>query len=82
MALPFLGGMTRFARWQLTLRLNSSVVALGSSSSYIRGIKERNVETCQGLVLYQLMLPFITHFVLLLHLRYSDIVNCITGMQI
>ena len=73
MAVPFLGGMTRFARWQLTLRLNSSVVALGSSSSYIRRIKERNVETCQRLVLYQRMLPFITYFVLLLHLTYSDI---------
>lgn len=73
MAVPFLGGMTRFARWQLTLRLNSSVVALGSSSSYIRRIKERNVETGQRLVLHQRILPFITYFVLLLHLTYSDI---------
>ena len=40
---------------------------------HIRRIKERNVETCQRLVLYQRMLPFITYFVLLLHLTYSDI---------
>ena len=35
MAVPFLGGITKFAMWQLTLRLNSSVVALGFSSSCV-----------------------------------------------
>ena len=35
MAVPFLGGITKFAMWQLTLRLNSSVVALGFSSSWV-----------------------------------------------
>lgn len=50
-AVPFLGGMTRLARWQLTLRLNSSVVVLGSSSSYIRRIKEK-CRNLSALVLY------------------------------
>ena len=33
MAVPFVGGITRLAEWQLTLRLNSSVSALEFSSS-------------------------------------------------
>ena len=48
-AVPFLGGTTRFAMWQLTLKLNSSVVAFSFSNSCVMrnfvGLKEKSFKT-------------------------------------